>query len=80
MSNGNNKSVQQMVNRRNTSTIFEVIEEQNQKLFDQQAQIDSLKAAITNLTGQLAEFRNMVNILKTSGTGHGATERNGSLC
>ena len=65
--------LQILLNKRNTESAFITIKAQNEKLSEQQIRIDGLYAAVTNLSAEVSELRQMVMLMKAKITGTGPT-------
>lgn len=70
-----NENIQDMLNKRNTKTVFDVVNEQNLKLLEFQGEIDGLRGALQTALKEFADLRSAVHQMRAQVAGHGSTER-----
>lgn len=67
------EAIQAMLNKRNTGTIFEVVNVQNKKIQELEEQLSGLRAALQTALNQIGELNITVNLLRGQIAGNGRT-------
>lgn len=78
MSNGNGKAVRFLVEKKNTTTVFQVLRAQDERIEKQNARVDQLQNTLSGLMSEMASLRTLVATLRSERTGTGPTD-NGNI-